>query len=115
MSYINEAAFDTLRSVAGSAVTGSYAAIGSALTLPAVVLTFKNQTDGDVLVSTGGVNNNLVFPSNSFGVYDVRTNAPSSLNYMFAEGVQFYVKAGTSAPTSGNFYIEAVIAQKVTS
>lgn len=114
MTYSNEAAFDNLRSISGASITGSYATIGSSLSLPGLVLTFKNQTDGDVLISTNTSNDKLAFPSNSFGVFDVRTNAPSSLNYMFAEGTQFYIKAGTSAPTSGTFYIEAVIAQKVT-
>jgi hypothetical protein len=111
MTYRNDAAFDTLRSITGATITGSFQSLGAALTLPGLVICFKNQTDGDVIVGTNSTNR-LVLPSNSFTIYDIRTNAPSTINYMFAEGTQFQVKSGTSAPTSGTFYMEAVIAQK---
>ena len=105
----NTAKFDTLRSAAVASIGASYATIGSVLPSEAVVLTFKNQTNGDVLVSTDGTNNMLVFPANSYGVYDIRTNAPSVTDLMFAKGTQFYVKDGTTAASLGTFFIEAVI------
>lgn len=113
MSTKNRASFETLKSAAHTAIGASYATLGTALSAPAVVLTFKNQTNGDVLVSTDGTNDKLIFPANSFGVYDIRTNSPVNTDLMFAEGTQFYVKDGSSAPASGTFYLEAVIITQV--
>jgi hypothetical protein len=57
------AAFDTLRSADTTAIGTNYATIGAVLPSEAVVITFKNLTNGDVLVSTDGSANMLVFPS----------------------------------------------------
>lgn len=113
MSTENQASFETLKSLAHTSIGASYAAIGTPLSSPAVVVTFKNQTNGDVLVSTDGTLDKLVLPANSFTIYDIRTNAPVNSNFMFAQGTQFYIKDGTSAPSSGTFYIEAVIITQV--
>lgn len=104
-----QAKFDTLRSAAHTSIGASYATIGSALPSEAVILTFKNQTNGDVLVSTDGTNDMLTLPANSFNVYDIRANAPNNSDFLFRKGTQFYVKDGTTAAASGTFYIEAVI------
>lgn len=105
----NTAKFDSLRSLGVASIGASYAALGNVLPSEAVILTFKNQTNGDVLVSTDGTNNMLIFPANSFGVYDIRTNAPEMTNLMFAKGTQFYVKDGTTAASSGTFFMEVII------
>lgn len=103
------ASFDTLRSAGVASIGATYAAIGAVLPSEAVVLTFKNQTNGDVLVSTNGSTDNLIFPANSYGVYDIRTNAPMNTDFMFRKGTQFFVKDGSTVASSGTFYIEAVI------
>lgn len=107
--YKNAATFDTLRSALPAAISGSYSAIGIALPSPAVCLCFKNATNGDVIVSTDGTNDMLFLPANSFNVFDIRTNSPTYNDLMFKEGTQFYVKDGTTASSTGAFYIEAVI------
>lgn len=107
--YRNRASFDTLRSVAAGSVTSSYVAVGNALAVPAVCLTFKNNTDGDVVVSTDATNDMLYLPANSFNVYDIRTNAPLQNDFMFPQGTTFYVKQGSTIPAAGSFYIEVVI------
>jgi hypothetical protein len=107
--YKNAATFDTLRSASSAAIGANYAAVGSALPSPAVVLTFKNATNGDVYISTNGVDNMLYLPANSFNVFDVRTNSPTYNDLMFKEGTVFYAKDGPTASTLGTFYIEAVI------
>lgn len=110
--YRNAAKFDTLRSATTAQIGATYAAVGAALTTPAVLLTFKNQTNGDVVISTDGVNDMLYIPSNSFNVFDVRTNAPTQSDYMFKEGTIFYAKDGTTLGTTGKFYIEAVVLER---
>ena len=109
--YKNAAKFDTLRSVAFGSITTSYAIVGSVLPTNCVAVAFKNNTDGIVLVSTDGINDMLVYPGTSYGVYDVRTNAPNNIDYLLSQGTPFMVKYSGSAPTTGSFYIEALITQ----
>lgn len=109
--YINAAKFDTLRSVAFGSITSSYAILGAVLPANAVAVTFKNNTNGIILVSTDGINDMLVYPGLSYGVYDIRTNAPNSCDFLLSKGTPFLIKYSGSAPTSGSFYIEAVLTQ----
>ena len=111
MGYKNSAAFDVLRSVAFGSITTSYVAVGAELPSSAVAVTFKNNTNGIVLVSIDGINDMLVYPASSYGVYDIRTNAPNGIDYLLPKGTSFLIKYSGSAPTSGSFYIEAVITQ----
>jgi len=76
MGYKNAATFDSLRSVAFGSITTSYAIVGSTLPSPAVAVTFKNNTDGLILLSLDGSTDMLVFPSGTYSVYDVRTKRP---------------------------------------
>lgn len=108
MSYIDRAVFDTIRSLGVAGIGAAYAVIGAALANRAVILTFKNATNGDVFVSTDGVNDNLLLPANSFNIFDIRTNAPNNTDLLFPIGTQFYVKDGPTAPTTGTFYIEVL-------
>lgn len=109
--YKNAAKFDALRSVAFGSITSSYVIVGAVLPSPAVSVAFKNNTNGVILVSTDGVTDMLVYPGLSYGVYDVRTNAPNATDYLLSEGTPFLVKYSGSAPTSGSFYIEVMLAQ----
>ncbi len=109
--YTNAAAFDTLRSVAFGSITTSYVIVGPILPQNAVAVTFKNNTNGTILVSTNGITDMLVFPGTSYGVYDIRTNAPNSTDFLISKGTPFLIKYSGSAPTSGSFYIEAVLTQ----
>lgn len=109
MSWKNQASLETLKSATAAAITGTYSAVGTPLTAPAVVVSFKNGTNGDVLISTDGTNDKVYLGANSFTIYDIRTNAPQNADYFFAEGTQFYAKDGTTPATTGTLYIEAVI------
>lgn len=111
--YKNAAQFDALRSVTPAAIGATYTACGNPLPSPAVLLSFKNQTNGDVVISTDGVTDMLYIPSNSFNIFDVRTNSPTYNDLMFKEGTVFYVKDGSTVGTTGNFYIEVVLAVRM--
>ena len=106
--YSNRAKFDTLRSVAAGSVTGSFVALGVPLASPAVAFNCLNQTNGDVQVSFDGINPNLTLPANSYQVWDVRANSPALNEYLLAGGTQFYVRQGTTVPTTGTFYVEVL-------
>jgi len=108
MGLKSSAQFDTIRSLGVASIGAAYAAIGTALTAPAVILCFKNNTNGDVFVSTDGTHDHLLLPANSFTIFDIRTNNMNLLDYVFPIGTQFYLKDGPTVATSGTFYIEVV-------
>lgn len=107
--YKNAAKFDSLRSQAFGSITSSYTQIGAVLPAPCVAVSFKNTTDALIIVSMDGVNDMLVYPASSYGVYDIRTNAPNLTDYLLPTGTAFEIKYSGSAPTTGSFYIEALI------
>lgn len=111
-SYTNSivAHFDTLRSIAHGSISGSYAAIGSALTYPARIVKITNNTDGDMLISTDGINDMDFIPAHGFALYDLCTN--QSLNggsLQFPVGTVVSVKQST-APTVGSVYLTVIYA-----
>jgi hypothetical protein len=108
MVYFNKASFAPYKTILPASIGATYAAAGTALANPAVVLTFINATNGDILVSTDATNDMLFLSANSFRVFDIRTNSGNLLNFMFPKGTQFYVKDGTTVATTGAFYIEIV-------
>lgn len=111
MTAQNSATFDTLRVVANGVLSTSYVAISPAFTSPAVAITFKNDTDATVYVSTDGTNDMLAYSASTYGVYDIRTNAPNLTDFLLPVGTTLYVKYVGSAPTTGSFFIEAIISK----
>ena len=109
--YRNAAKFDTLRSVAFGSITTSYVQVGAVLPKPAVCIAFTNNTDGIIYVSTDGINDMLAIPPSTGKVFDIKTNAPYATDFLFPSNTAFLIKYSGSAPTSGSFYIEAVITQ----
>lgn len=104
------AKFETLRSIAFGSISGTYTAIGSALTNPARLIKITNLTDADMLISIDGINNHDVIPSLGFSLYDLasnRTNLSGSLDFQIGE--RFYVKQ-ISAPTEGSVYLTVLYA-----
>jgi hypothetical protein len=106
---------DAYRTTNFATITGSFTTVGAALTKNWRMFRIVNNTNGDLIFSVDGTTNNLFVPANSFVLYDCATNAPpiqSSDTFVFAIGTQFYVKSST-APTSGDVYIEGIYAQGV--
>ena len=111
MGFKNAAKFDTLRSVAFGSITTSYVIVGAELPSCAVCVAFTNNTNGIIYVSTDGINDMLAIPGFTGKVFDIRTNAPNTTDYLLSSGTPFLVKYSGSAPSEGSFYIEAVITQ----
>lgn len=109
MGFKNAAKFDTLRSVAFGSLTTSYVIVGTVLPSNCVCVSFSNATNGIVYVSTDGVHDMIALPPQWGKVYDIRTNAPNTVDFLLPSGTPFLVKYSGSAPTSGSLYIEAVI------
>lgn len=105
--------FDTLRSLGFASISGTYAAVGSALTVEARIICFTNKTQGDMIFSTDNTNadGQILVPAGSFKLYDLTANLIPGKDdsFVVAKGTQFYVKQST-APVSGAVYIENVYA-----
>ncbi len=108
MVYFSRATFAPLKTTTPASTGATYAAVGTALINPAVVLTFINNTNGDVIISANGVDDNIALSANSYRVFDIRTNAGNLQDFMFAKGTQFYAKDGTTPSTTGALFIEII-------
>lgn len=100
--------FETLRTVAFGSITNSFVAVGDPLANPAVMVKCVNTTDVELQVSDDGTNAKISLPSGAASLYDFNANRLANANiYAVAAGTQFYVKY-LSAPSRGNFSIEAI-------
>jgi len=107
--------FDTLRSLAFGSISGTYAAVGTALTVNPRIMCITNKTQGDMIFSTdsGNVAGQIIVPAGSFKLYDLTANLVPGKddNFVIGVGTQFFVKQVT-VPTSGSVYIEFVYASE---
>lgn len=106
---------DVLRTKASGAITNSYTTLGTALTQNWRMFRISNNTDGDMLVSLDGTNDNIFVPMKGFVLYDCSTNALNVSDsdwFVLAIGTQFYIKY-SSAPTTGNVYLEGIFSTGV--
>lgn len=101
--------FDTLRSLAFGSISGTYAAVGSPLSVEARVICITNNTAGAMIFSTDNTNadGQIFVAAGSFKLFDLTANLVPGKddNFVIAKGTQFYVKQ-VAAPTSGAVYIE---------
>lgn len=105
MTLAVRATYDDIRSIAEGSITSSYTAIGSSLNFPTRIYKIVNNTDGDMFISTDGVNDMDFVPATSFVLYDLTTNHQVASNqFSLPQGTQFYVRY-SSAPTKGSLYL----------
>jgi hypothetical protein len=106
MTVKSKAGWLPLKSLAFGSIGAAYAAVGTALQNPVNVVTITNTTDVQLLISTDGVNDHIVVPSQSWAVRDISAmRTATSEDSTIKAGTQFYAK-GT--PTVGSVYIEAL-------
>ena len=102
------ALFDAYRTLNESAISGSFAAVGTPFTHMTRMVCITNNTDGDMIFSTDGVTSMLFVPKNSFKLFDITTNRQNNApEWVIQSGTQWYVKQST-APTTGDVYVESV-------
>lgn len=104
------AVFDTYRTIANGAISASFAAIGTPFTHLIRVFCITNNTDGDMIISTDGINNKIFMAKNSYKIYDISSNQEFNSPFYLPANTQFYVKQSTS-PSTGDIYVEAIYGQ----
>lgn len=107
--------FDVLRTIDAASLTGAYQNFGAPLTQNWRAFKCTNNTDGDILLSLNGTDDNMFVPQYSFTLYDLATNAPNVQNsdgFVFASGTQFEIKTDTAA-TTGDVWLEGIYATGV--
>lgn len=97
-------AFEPVRSIDFGSISGTYMAIGTALSNPARQFLIQNLTDATLLFSLDGVNDHFALPANGFLLDDVTSNKTNSQGFYIAEGTRFYVKE-VGTPSSGSVYL----------
>lgn len=107
MAFGTRAAFDDLRELAFGSISGTYAAIGTALTDHARIVKITNGTNAPMYISTDGVNNEDKIPPNGFVLYDFSTNRIRDDGLFIPIGTIFYVKQDT-APTTGSVWVTVI-------
>jgi|SRR5271157_849218 len=104
---------DVIRTLAFGGISGSYAVVGTPVSHNWRMFRITNNTNGDLLFSLDGTNDNFFVPASSFVLYDISTNAPpisESDNFQLGRNTQFYVKQST-VPTAGAVWIEGIYAK----
>tara|TARA_R110000868_G_scaffold248623_1_gene505186 strand:- start:1137 stop:1466 length:330 start_codon:yes stop_codon:yes gene_type:complete len=102
---------EEVRSVAGTALTGTLANVGSPIESPARTVMILNGCDDQVLVSwDGGTTNGFDLPASSAVAIDcaISPNENNAKPYL-AVGSQFQAKHDGAAPTTGKLSITVIV------
>ena len=110
MTYGTRAQFEAVRELAFGSISGTYAALGTALTENSRITCICNSTDVDIYISVDGINNNFRLASNSFRLIDFSTNKIRDDGLFVAKGTLFYAKQAAGGPTRGNVWLEVISA-----
>jgi hypothetical protein len=103
---------DTIRTLAYTGISGSFAAVGSPTRNATRLICFTNNTDGDMFFSYDGINNMLFVAAGSFKLFDVCSNRDDYNGvYLLPSNQQWWV-AQSTMPTKGAVYIEVLYGQQ---
>ncbi len=111
MTFGRKAIYEPIREVAFGGIGATYAAIGTPLTDNARTISITNTTDEEVYISFDGTTNHLRLPVNFSIVRDITTNKVTISGYFIAKRTTIFQKRVSDAPTSGNLWIDILIAE----
>jgi hypothetical protein len=108
MSVKTSATWDALRTLAYGSISGTYAALGTAILFPVVNMKIYNGTNALLTFSFDSITDNFVIPALSAAVWDIASNRVAS-------GEDLSLKANTTvyvkgSPGSGSVYLEVIYA-----
>ena len=99
-----------VQTVAYSAVTSSFVAMGAAMPDPVRIIKIHNTTDSDIYVSYDGTTEHDVVVAGTGMVIDITTNKSIEQGMFLATGTIVYIEYVSSAPTYGSIYLSAYYA-----
>lgn len=107
-----QAVLDTLRTLAYTGTSATFAKVGVAQLYQARIICFTNTSDADMIFSMDGINDQLIVAAGGFKLFDITTNhrPVNQDDFCFAIGTQWSVRTAGS-PTKGAVYIEIVHVQ----
>ena len=99
----NSIKHDPIREIAGSSITTAYQPLGGVFLRDAFRLTYTNWTNGDIYLSTDGVEDMMKFSTISARCSDNKTN-----DMFVKSGTQYYIRFDIDpGPGNGWFALEA--------
>lgn len=110
MAYGRKVSWETLREVAFGGIGAGYATVGAATSELCRQFSIYNSTDQDIYVSFDGIYDNLRIASGTGQVHDCTTNKTRDDGFFVPLRTYFYVKRTGAAPTSGNVWIQVMVA-----
>ena len=98
---------EAVRSINANSITSVYQNLGSPLSNPAAIITFKNTTNKTLFISENGSDDHYELPSGTADGFDIVSNSREHRMGAKAKGTQFKVK-GVSGdlPTSGKLIMQ---------
>jgi len=109
-----KARYETLRSIAYTGISGTYAIVGTPFENPVRVLKVNNFTDANMIISFNGVDDMDVVAANSAYVLDFCTNKSEKAGLLEQPaGNGLYVKKESASPSKDNFYVTVIYASQV--
>lgn len=110
MAFGTKAQFEAVREVAFGSISGTYAALGSALSDHARLVCINNSTNDEVYVSFNGTTNHLRLAASSFKLFDLTSNQVGQDGLFMSVGTIVYIKQVSGAPSSGSVWVEVMYA-----
>lgn len=103
--------YETLRSLAYTSISGTYAGVGTAFANPVRLIKVNNTTDANLIISFDGVNaHDFVFAQSAY-VFDYASNKEGPVDKLEQSvGDRVYVKEESGSPSKGNVYVTVVYA-----
>ncbi len=99
---------DIIRSLSYTGIGASYEPVGSPTSNGVRLISFVNNTNGDLFFSNDGIHDYLFVAAGSFKLLDVCSNRDNRNGvYLLPAKMQWYVKQST-APSTGTVYIEVL-------
>lgn len=98
---------EALRTYDSSGGDASFQAVGTALSFPARLIKFKNDSDVDVTISYNGIDDHDIILAGDREVEDLSSNKSNPEGMMRPKGTLISAK---SAAGTGNFYITVIYA-----
>jgi hypothetical protein len=96
--------YNTMQSIAHGSIGATFSPLGTQITHSIRLYKIVNNTDGDMIFSTDGINDQDIVPAATASIYDVTSNRGNNAPFIVLPALtQLYVRYST-APTKNSVY-----------